>query len=56
MVWEVIFVQLILDNYDDNHFFSSCDWTKTMERERKRERIKTHVNMREKVVLKVVKK
>jgi len=36
--------------------FLFCDWTKTMERERRRERIKTHVRMRERVVSKVVKK
>jgi len=36
--------------------FSSCDWTKTMEREKRRERIKTHVSMRERVGSKVVKK
>jgi len=41
----VIFVQLILDNFDENHF-SPRDWTKTMERERRRERIKTHMSMR----------
>jgi len=28
-------------------FFFSCDWTKTIEREKRRNRIKTHVSMRE---------
>jgi len=51
----VIFVQLILNNFGDNHF-SPRDWPKTMESERRRERIKTHVSMRERVVLKIAKK
>jgi len=35
----VIFEQLILDNLCDNFFYLSFHWSKTMEREKARERI-----------------
>jgi len=50
----VIFVQPILYNFCDNYFFPFFIEQK-QRREKKIERIKTHVNMRKIVVSKVVK-
>jgi hypothetical protein len=58
----MIFVQLILENFCDNHFSSLLIGQKQYrERERKKkeeeeERIRTHESMREMIVSKVVKK
>jgi len=50
----VIYVHPFEDNFDDNLVFLTSYWSKTMEREKGRERGKEHhVSMREKVVQKL---
>jgi len=49
----VIFVQLILNNFDDKHFSSLVIEQKQW---REKKRINTHVSIRDRVVSKVVKK
>jgi len=52
----MIFVQLILDNFGDNLFSPLVIGQKQWREEKRIKKIKTHVNIRERVVSKVVKK